>query len=97
MSLFKKPGAKCAYFVTEKKKVFFDSEPNLLDLALKNKIDLDHSCGGGGSCGTCRVKIVSGLEGLGARNDVEQAILIHIAQRDCAVTVLWRRQHNWVG
>lgn len=74
MGLFKKQGTKCAYFKAENKKVYFDQEPNLLDLALKNKIDLDHSCGGGGSCGTCRVKITSGLEDLEPRNHVEQAM-----------------------
>lgn len=74
MSLFKKRGTKCAYFKSENKKVFFEDEVSLLDVALKNKVDLDHSCGGSGSCGTCRVKITSGLEDLEPRNDVEQAM-----------------------
>lgn len=54
--------------------VSFEKEANLLDLALKSKIDIDHSCGGSGSCGTCRVKIIKGLEKLESRGDVEQAM-----------------------
>ena len=76
MGIFKKRGTKCVYFKSEDKKIYFESEANLLDLALKNKIDLDHSCGGSGSCGTCRVKITKGLEKIEARGFVEQAMAI---------------------
>lgn len=47
---------------------------SVLDLALHHKIPIDHSCGGSGSCGTCRVKILKGLSDLADRGDVEQAM-----------------------
>ena len=37
-------------------------------------IELNHSCGGMGTCGTCRVRILSSLESLGPlepRNEIE--------------------------
>jgi len=46
----------------------------VLEAALKNKIELNHSCGGMGTCGTCRVRILSSLESLGPlepRNEIE--------------------------
>jgi ferredoxin, 2Fe-2S len=46
----------------------------LLDLAVKNKIPINHSCGGGGSCGTCRVRVVQGLDRVELRGEVEQAM-----------------------
>jgi 2Fe-2S ferredoxin len=49
-------------------------ERNLLDLAVRNKVPIGHSCGGGGSCGTCRVIVVEGLDRLEVRGDVEQAM-----------------------
>lgn len=47
---------------------------SLLDLAVRNKIPLNHSCGGGGSCGTCRVLVRQGGERLEPRGEVEQAM-----------------------
>lgn len=42
---------------------------SVLDLALKLKIEISHSCGGHGTCGTCRVFIDS--IPLAARNEIE--------------------------
>ena len=62
-------------------KVIYDTEDlelsalpqtSLLELCLKEKLPLSHSCEGMGSCGTCRVFILSGLENLPPRNDIEQ-------------------------
>lgn len=39
-------------------------------LVLKN-INIDHSCGGMGSCGTCRIFIVSGAQHLCEPTDIE--------------------------
>jgi 2Fe-2S ferredoxin len=36
-------------------KLLVKDETSLLEVLLNNKIDIDHSCGGMGSCGTCRV------------------------------------------
>lgn len=44
---------------------------SILELALRAGLDLDHSCGGGASCGTCRVLVESPLEKLAPRNDLE--------------------------
>lgn len=46
-------------------------ETTLLDLALDAKIEINHSCGGMGSCGTCCVEIVSSATPLPERNEVE--------------------------
>lgn len=50
----------------------FTEESSLLELLLKNDIDIDHSCGGMGSCGTCRIIVQSDLETLPERNEIEQ-------------------------
>ncbi len=47
-----------------------DSE-TLLELALRTKIPIHHSCGGMGTCGTCRVIITKGGELLPPPNEVE--------------------------
>ena len=39
-------------FLPENRTVSFTTEANVLDVALKNKIELSHSCGGMGSCTT---------------------------------------------
>ncbi len=43
----------------------------VLELAERNGVKLNHSCGGMGSCGTCRVWIKSDLTPLPPRNEVE--------------------------
>ncbi len=47
---------------------------SVLDVALANEIELSHSCGGMGSCTTCRVLVESPLELLPPRNELEQDI-----------------------
>lgn len=74
MKLFKKTSANCLYLGSKDKKLEFNSEVSILDVALKNRIDLDHSCGGSGSCGTCRIFIIDGLEKLEPRGEVEAAM-----------------------
>lgn len=51
-----------------------DGQRSLLEILLKNKIDIGHSCGGMGSCGTCRVIIEDGLDRLGPRCEVESEL-----------------------
>lgn len=46
-------------------------DQSVLDVALRVKVPLNHTCGGNGTCGTCRVFIVRGLEKLGPRNEIE--------------------------
>ena len=59
-------------FLSEDKSVVVSQGCTILSAAISNKILLDHSCGGNGSCGTCRVLIESGETNLSERNEVEQ-------------------------
>ncbi|MBO9667998.1 MAG: (2Fe-2S)-binding protein [Bdellovibrio sp.] len=44
---------------------------SILEVALREGIPLNHTCGGFGTCGTCRVFVREGLEKLPPRNEVE--------------------------
>lgn len=44
---------------------------SLLDLALKSKVPMNHTCGGNATCGTCLVRVVKGLENLPPREGLE--------------------------
>lgn len=59
-------------FLPSEKTVPLDGEGSVLELALKHEISLAHSCGGMGSCTTCRVLVVTSREPLPARNEMEQ-------------------------
>ena len=48
-----------------------DKEKSLLQLALYNNIEINHSCGGYGTCGTCRV-FIDNHHQLPDRNPIEQ-------------------------
>lgn len=43
----------------------------ILQAVLGQGLDLDHSCGGMGTCGTCRVLIDNFITALPPRNDIE--------------------------
>lgn len=45
---------------------------SVLEVALANKIELGHSCGGMGCCTTCRVIVLSDINSLPPRNELEQ-------------------------
>jgi 2Fe-2S ferredoxin len=47
---------------------------SVLEVALQNHIDLSHSCGGMGSCTTCRVWVESDHTNLSPRTELEQEI-----------------------
>ena len=44
---------------------------SLLEVMLSNNIAINHSCGGMGSCGTCRVVVKEGVSNLPPRNKIE--------------------------
>ncbi|UOF00474.1 2Fe-2S iron-sulfur cluster-binding protein [Bdellovibrio reynosensis] len=46
-------------------------DQSVLDVALRLKIPLNHTCGGNGTCGTCLVHIVNGIESLEPRTEIE--------------------------
>lgn len=48
-----------------------DPQTPILECLLQSEIDIDHSCGGNGTCGTCRIFIQSGSEKLEPRNEIE--------------------------
>lgn len=47
------------------------NKKTILEVLLRNKIEIDHSCDGMGSCGTCRIHILSDLSLLPERSDIE--------------------------
>jgi ferredoxin len=50
------------------------NEASVLELGLNHGVEIANSCGGSGSCGTCRVFIKEGANLLAPRSDVEQAM-----------------------
>lgn len=46
-------------------------DQTLLDLAVENSVDLPHSCGGMGTCGTCRVRLKVEIGPCPERNEIE--------------------------
>ncbi len=50
----------------------FKAGENLLEVLNANNISIDQSCDGHGTCTTCRVRIVSGIEFLSERTDIEK-------------------------
>ncbi|WP_255490121.1 2Fe-2S iron-sulfur cluster-binding protein [Bdellovibrio sp. KM01] len=49
-------------------------DQSVLDVAVREGFALDHTCGGFGTCGTCRIFVRQGLEKLPPRNDIEADI-----------------------
>ncbi|MBC7370905.1 MAG: (2Fe-2S)-binding protein [Bdellovibrionaceae bacterium] len=58
-------------FLPSDKIVDASQDETLLDAGLRAGIDIPTSCGGSGTCGTCRVFIMNGLELLPPRNEIE--------------------------
>ena len=44
----------------------------VLEAALSEGIEIDHTCGGNGTCGTCRIVVEAGLDKIGERNEIEK-------------------------
>lgn len=59
-------------FIKTGQKISCTAHENILESALKAGIDISHSCGGMGTCGTCRIIIREGLDLLPRRNELEQ-------------------------
>jgi 2Fe-2S ferredoxin len=59
-------------FLPAQKTVEIKGLSTVLDLALSNKVELNHSCGGMGSCTTCRVIVEEAPQGQPARTKEEQ-------------------------
>ena len=52
--------------------IVFSAGENLLEILLANKIGIGHSCGGNGTCTTCRVFVTKNLGMLSERTELEQ-------------------------
>lgn len=52
--------------------IAIEGQASVLSLLIENNIDIDHSCGGFGTCGTCRIFVRSDLSCLEPRNEIEQ-------------------------
>lgn len=57
---------------------------NLLQVALRNDVDLDHACGGVCACSTCHVKVEEGADALSEASEEEEDQLDEA--RDVALT-----------
>ena len=60
------------HFLPDGKACALAGEESVLDVALKHEVNLPHSCGGMGSCTTCRVFVVESEALLPPRNELEQ-------------------------
>ena len=65
-------GQKKINFLPSKKTCEFTGQPTILEVAILYDLPLNHSCGGMGSCTTCRVIIQKGAERLPPPEEVEK-------------------------
>lgn len=49
----------------------YTTESSVLELAIEKGIEISHSCGGHGTCGTCRVFVEKSVDKLLPRNEIE--------------------------
>ena len=61
-------------FQPSEKRCKIDGKESVLEVALSHDIDIGHSCGGMGSCTTCRIYIEHSDHPLPSRNELEQDI-----------------------
>jgi 2Fe-2S ferredoxin len=66
--------SKAILFLPAEKTCVFKKETSVLEVALRNGIEIPHSCGGMGSCTTCRVLVEHSPEPLPERGELEQDI-----------------------
>lgn len=60
----------------EVREVSFSPGASVLDTALENEIPISTSCGGMGTCGTCRVWVESAPADLESRNEIEREMAL---------------------
>lgn len=63
---------KFIYFLPTKKPCEIKAAESVLEVALKNGIEIAHSCGAMGTCTTCRVFIEDAGEPVPGRTELEQ-------------------------
>lgn len=57
------------------KSIHSESRNSILDFAIRMKLPINHSCGGMGTCGTCRVFILDGVNNLPPPNSIEMEFI----------------------
>lgn len=68
---------KTIQFVPADKVCVFSKEESVLEVALRNSVDISHSCGGMGTCGTCRIVVEKPTADLlPERNEIEQDMAV---------------------
>lgn len=55
---------------------------SVLEVLTKNGIEIPHSCGGMGTCGTCRIDVLAAPPAWTARNEVEEEFATERAFKD---------------
>lgn len=58
-------------FLPSQTRIETENHASVLSVALSGAVPVEHSCGGMGSCGTCRVIVQSSLTELGPRTEIE--------------------------
>ena len=58
-------------FLADGRIVRASQEQSILGALIQAKVDINHSCGGFGTCGTCLVRVVAGGESLAPRGEIE--------------------------
>jgi 2Fe-2S ferredoxin len=48
-----------------------NEQRTVLEILLENNIEIDHSCGGNGTCGTCRYYLTGSQESMSERTSLE--------------------------
>lgn len=67
-----KRGASKVFFENPSRSIEYSGRPCVLELAISADLPLNHSCGGMGTCGTCRIIVKSDLTQLRERNEIEK-------------------------
>ncbi len=74
MTLKAKPAISITFLPTTTLIEASQKDRSILKAALRAGFELDHSCGGFGTCGTCVVTVIEGLEKFPPRGELEQEI-----------------------
>lgn len=67
-----KSGISITFLPQNKNVSLSHAECSPLESAIKAGIEISHSCGGHGTCGTCLVVVEEGLQSLPERNEIEK-------------------------
>ena len=62
-------------FTNVNKTIETTSDKSILECALENNVDLEHSCGGNCACTTCEITVESGIENLSPMTEDERIML----------------------